>query len=529
MAIPSQYRRQIFIGGRYLEDRDLNSLQTYILNAEEQGLGAVYREGALFNTSISLSGNTVTLFPTTTGDMLVFLDGRFEPFTAGPLDFSGLISDGAYPAYANYEIAIISAGPSDDTHDPALIDTLSGSPTANAGQLNISISTVDTSSTPVNTDTQLEKNTVPIVLFNVINTGGTLSLQQLDNINTQALAAESVSGLVRTTTGNPLVVADDDPRNNNARNPIDSSVVNSSVADIVPGGTNTDGSPITPVTSGPGISSDKIIHSTLSTTVTWIIDAIRTWIGDYTKLSTGNLSASIISTLWNHVGVSLGSGATHPMPTASDVGAAPLSHVGQALDLSTSHPPLIQTDTDAWEVLDTVNADPTAYAFDVRTGATIKGGITHGGDTYCGPANSIVATPAVGGYYAGPLGKLSNIALLLAQVAATPIVSLVGYATIAYVDAQITSCLAAAGAYTDSKHYPMQERLFLGYFTSGQRVDRTNLGAGAYTSSITGFVYGPSNVQYYEIERVSSRDPSLLYKTRVSSITMSSSCTDQLN
>lgn len=495
MAIPSQYRRQIYIGGRYLEDRELNTLQTFYLSAEEQGLGAVYREGATFNVSVDITGTTVTLFPTdNTLPMLVFLDGRFEPFTADPLSYASDVTPGTYSIYANYEIAIISAGPLDDTHDPTLIDTLTGAATAEAGQLNIFISVLDTSSTPLDPTTQVEVNTYPIIMFNILVDGlGNLTVGYLDNVNAQALASEFVSGLVSTTTGNPVVVATDDPRNIDARDPLDGSVVNDSIAELVPSGTNGDGSPITPVTGGPGLSSDNLIYSTMSTTVTWVIDNIKSGI------------SSILATLASHIGVPLGSGATHPMPTALQVGAAPLSHVGQPLDLSTSHPPLIQTSSDAWEVV-TTGSNPNNFAFDARIGSAIQAGITHGGDIYSLLANNITATPANMSFYSGPLGKLSNIALLLSQLAAQPLVSLVGYATIAYVDTTEASILAASEAYTNGLHYPMQERLFLGYFTNGQKVDAVTL-ATSYVSPITGYQYHQSDVQFYECELVSTRAP----------------------
>src|SRR5208283_1697139 len=212
MAIPSQYRRLIFIGGRYLEDREVNQIQQFYLNAEEQGAGAVYREGSTFNVGVQIGStkvtseaatvsgsSTVTLYPIDPSmPMLVFLDGRFEPFTASPLDYSSYTSAGAYPIYVDYEIAIISAGPSDDTHDPALIDTLTGAPTAEAGQLNIQVNTPATTTYTgaLNDTTQVEKNTTPIIPFNIVRNGDTtLSVLFPDNVNAQALANEYVSGL----------------------------------------------------------------------------------------------------------------------------------------------------------------------------------------------------------------------------------------------------------------------------------------------------------------------------------------------
>ena len=519
MAIPAQYRRFIFIGGRYLEDREMNTLQSFYLNAEEQGEGSIYREGATFNVVPIVTGNTVTLTPINdTLPMLAFVDGRFEPFTSGigsdgntwscfnPLDFTADSSPGTYSIYLNYEIAIISAGPSGPTNDPTLVDTLTSAPTAEAGQLNMNITLVDNSSTPLNNTTQVEKNTIPIVLFNIVRSGGgSLSVSYLDNVFAQSQATEYVSGLVKTTTGNPVVIAEDDPSVTNARDPVAGSVVNASIATLVPGGTNPNGSPITPVTSGPGLSSDNIIYSTLSTTLTWVLGALFGWIGNTSLLGTGNLMSSIIATLVAHVGVPLGSNATHPMPTAAQVGAAPLSHVGQNLDLSTSHPPVIQTDTDAWTVIDT-GADPSAYAFQTRNGSTVKGGILHSGDVYSGPANAITSVPAIGGFYSGPLGLMSNIALLLSQLASVPAVNLAPYATISYVDTTEASILGTAEAFTTSLHYPMQERLFLGYFTHGAAVDAATL-TPAFLSPISGYQYTQSNVQFYECELIATRSP----------------------
>ena len=54
-----------------------------------------------------------------------------------------------------------------------------------------------------------------------------------------------------------------------------------------------------------------------------------------------------VSNLWDsfdsHYTAVLGLSNTHPVPTAAQIGAAPISHVGQVLGLVTSHPPVVVT------------------------------------------------------------------------------------------------------------------------------------------------------------------------------------------
>lgn len=193
MAIPAQYRRQLYIGGRILEDRELNMLQTFYLNAEELGLGSLYRTGATLNVTATISGNTLSLSATNGSlPMLAFVDGRFEPFTAGALTVSA-----GSTVYLNYEIAIISAGASDATHDPTLVDGNTLTATAEAGQLNITISTTDTSGVALNDSTQLEKNTSPIALFGVVSGVSGLQVTYPDNANAQAVGSSRASGLLK--------------------------------------------------------------------------------------------------------------------------------------------------------------------------------------------------------------------------------------------------------------------------------------------------------------------------------------------
>ena len=104
------------------------------------------------------------------------------------------------------------------------------------------------------------------------------------------------------------------------------------------------------------------------------------------------------------------------MPTAAQVGAAPASHVGQVLGLSTSHPPEVDADSGGFEVL----RDPGAAAaamdpgFGILMANILQSGLLHNGDVYGISSQAITAYPGAadgdGAMTTTSLGLMSAIA-----------------------------------------------------------------------------------------------------------------------
>ncbi len=405
MANPSRYRVVDFLGGRILESREMMTLQSMTHGVDPSGntvtldLDQLYRPGATQNITVTTSGLTASFSPTQgTLPMTAFIRGRWEVLQSGDLP-PVTLSSGQTHIYLNYQIRIVTS-----TEDASLVDATTGAATANMGELDLVIGATDTSAVALNGTTQLEKNTSPIVMWQFTNNGSALTQVTLDDVNPPALASVGMSGLVSTTTANPVVVSTDDPRMTNGRAPLAGSVVDASVrvpesVNAVDGygppdgpsfAGNADGSLQYDLTKDAGgISADKIIWQEATERVSDFLAWIKAQV------------VSVTSTLASHIGQALGSVTTHPMPTASQVGAAPLSHVGMQLGLPGSHPPTVTQDSGGFSVyqdttpglLEETGARSTDAAYGVYTGAALVAGLLHTGDVYSTPLNALVTVP----------------------------------------------------------------------------------------------------------------------------------------
>jgi hypothetical protein len=412
MADSTRYRVVDFIGGRILEAREMMAIQSMTEGLDSSGnvlvhdLNAIYREGATLNVQpvITSGTRTVTLTPIdTTKPMQVFLHGRWETLRSGDAPPITL-GTSQFNLYLNWALNIITS-----VQDPSLVDSSTGAPTANMGELDFSVSATDTSATTLGS-TQLAKNTAPIVLFNFVTAGASVAVVPQDNVLAVALGTNTAAGPVKlsTSTASGVAAGTDDPRLSDSRTPAALSVVDASVRVPVPvpGATNPDGSNKYDLSADPGgISADKIIWQTYTERLSDFLAWIRAQV------------ASVVTTLTSHIGVALGSTATHPMPTASQVGAAPLSHVGMSLGQSGSHPATVNADSGGF----VVNQDPGTFAssandpaYAVMEGGAYKAGLEHGGDVYSALLAALIANP--GGtplHFTGALHGLESVAQVL--------------------------------------------------------------------------------------------------------------------
>lgn len=405
MADNTRYRYVDFIGGRILEAREMLALQNMTEGVDTSGnvvvhdLNALYREGATLNVHavITTGTTTVTLSPIdNTQPMQVFLHGRWETLRSGDAPTLTLAS-GQLTLYLNWALNVITS-----SDDPSLVDGTTGEATANMGELDFSVSATDTSATALGPN-QLAKNTSPIVIASFTASGTSLIVVPIDNVNTAALGTKSHAGLIKlsTDTASGVAVATDDPRLVDARPPAAGSVVDASVRTPISNGqTNSDGSAQYDLTADPGgISADKIIWQTYRGRISDFLANVRAQV------------ASLASTLSGHIGSMLGQANTHPMPTASQVGAAPLSHVNLALGAVGSHPATVNSDNGGFVVNEGSTGFPGAPAFQIALNGAQVAAIQHNGDFNSTFLNSLVYNPGGSGItFSGPLGTLFQLA-----------------------------------------------------------------------------------------------------------------------
>lgn len=424
----TRYRQLDFIGARILQARELNWLQEMEQSVSVTDnetlvsgvLQTIYRQGAMFNVTVGVSGLRVTLSATNNAlPMYIFVRDKWEIFPGQNDDCTDgvngtqtgnatmTLSSSQTAVYLNWELRIRTGGLTGD--DPSLTDSITNEATASAGELILHLNTTDTSGNALGVS-QLAVNTSPIKLLAFTNSGTTLTYVPTDNIQTQALATKTISGLVTNTTGNPLVVSTDDPRLGIANVVADGAVHDSTVrTPIAAGGTNSNSTPIykLPIDSGTdigGISAAKIIlisaTQTLEAGWNWLVNSFN----------------SLLSAFNSHFTAALGLSNTHPLPTAAQVGAAPISHVGLPLGLSTSHPPVVNAASGGFQVNQTLEGRLDDPAYGVFTNGTFIGGVLHNGDVYSKQANVLIASPGGTGItITGAVGFMSTMAGVLTQ------------------------------------------------------------------------------------------------------------------
>ena len=408
----ARYRYIDWIAERILEASELDRLQQIMQGVAPDNvtcwawdLGAIYKEGATFNVTPTVAGTTVTLTATNSSQpMLVFVRGRWEILQtseATPIT----LTTGQTNIYLNWQLVIVN-----NTVDPSLVDSATGEPTAEMGQLVLQVAAADTSTTALNTSLYFQQNANPIILFTFAVASGTgvLTVVSSSGVKTQALAAGAQAGLVSltTSTSSGQALSSDDPSVTNSRNPNPLSVTDAAVRVPVLSGTNT-----LPIGTGAGqdpggISTAKLVHVPTSQTGAAVIEAVR---------AQANATQAAFAA---HAPAPLGNGV-HQMPTASQGGAAPASHVGQVLGLSTSHPPEVDADSGGFEVL----RDPGAAAaamdpgFGILMANVLQSGLLHNGDVYGLLSQGITAYPGAvdgdGAMTTTSLGLMSAIARIL--------------------------------------------------------------------------------------------------------------------
>ena len=202
-----------------------------------------------------------------------------------------------------------------------------------------------------------------------------------------------------------------------------------------------------------GITSDDLIYSTQSQTVTQALDA----------LNAGLAGSGTVKSVFGRTGIVVAQAGDY---TASQVGAAPASHVGLQLGLPASHPASVTSNTGGFTVNEGVGALSGDAVALLDSSSARKAALTHTGDIYSLLANAANAqgkdgsgtSPAV---YRGTLGLMSLIANVLAEhvnynshgsnnphnLDAADI----GAASETYVNTTVAGIISDVTAYTDAK------------------------------------------------------------------------------
>ena len=454
----SRYRVVDYLPARILQARELLKEQAINRQVDDSNLpsayalNALYRTGAALNMTPVISGTQVTLTPTDPSKpVLVFVRNQWEILLSTDYSTPFNLTIGQTALFLNYSVQLVTSA-----QDSQLVDSVTGLPTADMGELVFNISATDTSSVPLDTNSQLEKNLTPIVLLQFANVSGVLSYTPLDNVLPAALGTGSTSGLVKLSQDSAgIAAATNDPRLSDARTPLPASVVDVSVRNPVSvPGLNADGMPSYDLTQDPGgISADKIVWQEQREKLTDTLTLVR------------QQEAATAASLATHEPSTLGTPNSHPMPTAQQVGAAPASHVNQPLGIPGSHPATVTSDNTGFTVSRSrATPGPLDYAYETRHSddGSIINGLLHNGDLFSILGSAFTASPLVESgetLTSGQLNLFSMIAAVLSQhVNKTShknphglALSDLGGAALSYVDTQDQAMLANAKLYTDAQ------------------------------------------------------------------------------
>jgi hypothetical protein len=436
---PSQDRVINFAGGRILDASELNELQALDLAANNgQILGALYAVGGTANLTIQVSGTDVLLSPTnSSAPIQVFIRGCWEAVPPAALSYDPGKTVGTDYVFLNYTVWRVTLNTPGTIQDSSLQDALTSEPIGDVGQLEVAFSATDTSTTPLNPVTQLETNTVPIVIATLPRGMGAtpaISVVIPDRALPAALGDTNRSGLLRLSYGDGgVALAADDPILFTPPQISSSNVVPLQASS--PPSSSSLGLSTWSDDDAHGIHANLILHEAtgnhLEDLSAWLITGVRSLQAQAASLQSGlSTLARIVSNLNTGAG-------------PSGTNYAPASHVGLPLGLSTSHPSAIISDTSGWSVQrDVVGGGSAAnQAFGLTDlESTTLFSVGHDGSVYSQPGDSFLANGT-------PLGSYTALASALATLVANPGV------TQSYVDSTEATgnaaTLASAKTYTD--------------------------------------------------------------------------------
>lgn len=472
---PSLYRFIDFIGGNILDASNVSLLQTELGRLGLQGLGQLYNQGTLLNAIFNITGSSIVFTKANSSfHVFAFINGQFEDL-GSTISISGIqpVAGSNNLLYLNWSWDIKTSA-----DDSTFVDGVTAEPTIEAGQLSIDVSWTDTSGVPINLGTQFGKNTSPIIIAHFDMSGSPVVATYINGVAPYADGNPNQAGFVRLTDNSGLAPGNTDSRLSDQRTPLDLSVTDTKVKNLIssgfnstslPGwianhvysvasqivdsngnvetvvsvaGTGTSQTPLAPTWNlslggqtidNAGANQVVWVNGGTASTVKYdpatpsqggvftdhiIYSTLKEKLTDFLDTVNTSIENTLIA-LGNHIGKPLGSSLTHPFPTALQVGAAPASHVGQSLGLGTSHPANVNSNTGGFTVTETsptVSGDAVLLS---DSSSARKAAITHSGDMFSVLANAANAQGGNGtngtAVNTGTLGLMSLIALVLAE------------------------------------------------------------------------------------------------------------------
>ena len=367
------YRYIEFVGGRILQQAEVKALEDTQANKDLSAESILFPEGALMNASVAIEANSILhLTKATASGMKVYFNGSWELLP----DLTMLYTNsGASTLYLHWVLWRVTA---DGTYqgqpgclvDTSLVDAVTNEQVANRGQLQTGL-TLDTSLSdePLDPIRMIAKSTVAIPIASLTWINSQLTCMLANRIQPQMLANSTKPGFVTLTsdTSNGQAVASDDSRLSNPRTPTGFSVDDSKVAD--PGAVSGPSTAIGSFTYSGGISTGKLVYSTLRAKLTDMLD----WL--YTQVN------SIVSTLGGYGSrITALEGKTGKGPDLS-------YHVGKPLDRTgNTHPPETTINPDGFiatsaSLVSSIPDNTSKYGYRVKDHNGVSlGGVLENGD-----------------------------------------------------------------------------------------------------------------------------------------------------
>lgn len=239
---PSLYRYINFIGGNILDASNVLLLQTELQRLGGNGVGQIYAQGALLNAVFNIAGTSISFVKANPSfNIFALINNQFESLGASVSIGGSQPTVGASnPLYLNWSYDIKTS-----VDDPTFIDGITGEPTVQAGQLSFNVSWTDTSGTALNPVTQFAKNTSPLILATFdMSVPATVTVTYINGVFPYAWGNANQAGPVRLTDTTGLAPGNTDSRLSDPRTPLDHSVTDVKVKDLISSGFNSTTLPV---------------------------------------------------------------------------------------------------------------------------------------------------------------------------------------------------------------------------------------------------------------------------------------------
>lgn len=405
------YRKVEFIGGRILQARELNDLQTSEAARRQDTLSSIFRNGAAFNLDAAIVGNGVTLRrKSATERLAIVLNASCESLDETTVLLPAPKASGVDILYAHWVLWRVTP---DGLHngtpgcltDSSLIDAATNEKAAERAQFQMVLSfDASLSAEALDPVRMLAKSTAPVPVLEIVWDDATPSVAYYDPFLSTLAATDQTAGVARMSTPTSNVaVADDDPRLGAGIAPesIKTSMV--SRAEETGGTTTIQSAEIKTGVADTGIDCDRLWYAPLKAKVSDVLTYLAS-------------RAAALATMLDDHANRLTVLENRPAPNSSALDG----HIGSALGKNAgggfSHKPLVVDMLGGYEMVGSGSTSTFAYMVRLPDG-TLVGGVTHAGDFVLVNANLAAMIRSVSPNY--DLTSFSKLALRVAYLQAT--------------------------------------------------------------------------------------------------------------